>query len=110
MPPSEVIESDSAVCDDTVGVNRLYVIGAATGKAIYNNDGRTEVTPLDRSQVLDQGSIAPEVVFVFPSPSANCTGSDCAAPEPICLVGLESCGRNLGNTPVRTYWRQGGTP
>ena len=31
------------------------------------------------------------------------------AVDPICLVGLESCGSGLANPPVRTYWEQRGS-
>jgi hypothetical protein len=71
------------------------------------------------------------VTFVFPTPGdvpadepppgcATTTGCDVDDPttwppvqgpavNPICLVGLESCGSGLTNPPVRTYWEQRGS-
>jgi hypothetical protein len=49
-------------------------------------------------------------VFIFPTPDASiedCVGAECR-PNPICLVGLESCGPGLLNAPVRTFWQQRG--
>jgi hypothetical protein len=64
-------------------------------------------SPQDVAKPLAQGSIAPEVTFIFPSPEdgANCVGRNCA-PPPVCLVGLENCGTGVQNRPVRTYWLQ----
>ena len=47
----------------------------------------------DRDVELSQGGIAPEVVWLFPSPDdpQTCVGADCR-PDPVCLVGLETCG------------------
>ena len=54
-----------------------------------------------------QGGIAPEVVWLFPSPDnpETCVGAECR-PDPVCLVGLENCGTGVQNRPVRTYWLQ----
>jgi Tfp pilus tip-associated adhesin PilY1 len=98
-------------CSATVGLNRLYVVDAATGKPVKNFDvetvGVTSVS--DRSKELAQGSIAPEAIFVFPTPDADSTNPNPPAVPPICLVGLESCGTGLLNPPVRTYWQHRGT-
>jgi len=95
-------------CGIEVGVNRLYVVNACNAKPPFNNDGNVNsVTVADRSQSLAQGSIAPEVVFVFPSPPPGCVSRDCL-PPPQCLVGLQSCGRGLPNNPVRVFWRERG--
>ena len=47
----------------------------------------------DRDVELSQGGIAPEVVWLFPSPEdpQTCVGAECR-PDPVCLVGLENCG------------------
>jgi type IV pilus assembly protein PilY1 len=98
-------------CSATVGLNRLYVVDAATGKPVNDFDvetiGVTSVS--DRSKELAQGSIAPEAIFVFPTPDADSNNPNPPAVPPICLVGLESCGTGLLNPPVRTYWQQRGT-
>jgi len=102
----ELVERET--CGDQVGVNRLYVVNACNATPLFNNDGEiNSVTVDDRSQVLAQGSIAPEVVFVFPSPPPGCTSQSCM-PPPQCLVGLMSCGRGMANRPVRVFWRERG--
>lgn len=99
-------------CVSTVGLNRLYVVDAATGDPVNNFDTSTPgaTTASDRSKELAQGSIAPEAIFVFPTPDDDPNDPNPPpAPPPICLVGLESCGQGLTNPPVRTYWQQRGT-
>lgn len=100
-------------CVATVGLNRLYVVDAATGKPVINYDTSTPgaTTASDRSKELAQGSIAPEAIFVFPTPDADPNDPNAPVPAvpPLCLVGLESCGQGLTNPPVRTYWQQRGT-
>ena len=63
----------------------------------------------DRDRELAQGGIAPEVVWLFPSPEdpLTCVGAECR-PDPVCLVGLENCGVGINLDPVRTFWRQTG--
>jgi type IV pilus assembly protein PilY1 len=98
------------VCGLSVGVSKLYVVSAVNASPLYNYDtsvdGATSLT--DRSKELAQGAIAPEVVFVFPTPDSDTPGVTPPAVPPICLVGLESCGAGISNPPVRTYWRQRG--
>ncbi len=98
------------VCGLSVGVSKLYVVSAINANPIYNYDtsvdGATSLT--DRSKELAQGAIAPEVVFVFPTPDSDKPGVTPPAVPPICLVGLESCGAGISNPPVRTYWKQRG--
>jgi type IV pilus assembly protein PilY1 len=98
-------------CVATVGLNRLYIVDAATGKPVVNFSSPTsppdDIT--DRFKQLAQGSIAPEAIFVFPTPDADANNPNPPAVPPICLVGLESCGSGLTNPPVRTYWEQRGT-
>jgi type IV pilus assembly protein PilY1 len=63
----------------------------------------------DRDAELAQGGIAPEVVWLFPSPDnpQTCVGAECR-PDPVCLVGLENCGVGVNLNPVRTFWTQSG--
>lgn len=95
-------------CVATVGLNRLYIVDAATARPVVDMDTATAgVSSLsDRFKELAQGSIAPEAIFVFPTPDE---GAADPTADPLCLVGLESCGTGLGNPPVRTYWQQRGT-
>jgi len=98
------------VCSVGFGVNKLYTVNILNAaRTDRNNDGVIDES--DPTVVeLAQSGIAPEPVFVFPSPtdtSTTCVGAECR-PRPICLVGLESCGQGLSNRPVRTYWRQRG--
>jgi type IV pilus assembly protein PilY1 len=98
-------------CATAIGSNRLYIVSAISAAAVndLNNDG--VVSEGERSRELGQQfTIAPEVVFIFPGtegPLTECIGDDCR-PNPICLVGLESCGPGFLNAPVRTFWQQRG--
>ena len=111
--PSESAENSCVVS----GVkNTFYAINALNGQILVQND-------------LQQTGIAPTPVILFPPPDAPppddpddtdppCTGDDCppppcvgteCTPPPVCLVGLENCGVDLTNTPVRTFWTQQNT-
>ena len=72
-------------------------------------DGEDPDSAEDRDSELSQSGIAPEVVWLFPSPDdpVNCVGAECR-PDPVCLVGLENCGVGINLAPVRTFWRQTG--
>ncbi|HET7201966.1 MAG TPA: hypothetical protein VFI92_01235 [Steroidobacteraceae bacterium] len=99
-------EQELLSCAPKFGINKLYIINAATGSWFADLDTSTEGASSlsDRVRELAQGSIAPEAVFIFPTPENE---GDPAVP-PVCLIGLENCGTGLLNPPVRTYWRQRG--
>ncbi len=100
--------SDS--CSPGVGTNRLYTISAYDGAPVFDREGATDPDSTDdRDTELAQGGIAPEVVWLFPSPDnpQTCVGAECR-PDPVCLVGLENCGVGVNLNPVRTFWRQTG--
>ncbi len=98
-------------CSPGVGTNRLYSISAYTGAPVFDRENPEDPPDSvdDRETELAQGGIAPEVVWLFPSPDdpVNCVGAECR-PDPVCLVGLENCGVGVNLNPVRTYWRQTG--
>ena len=96
-------------CGITFGLNKLYAVSAADARPVNNWDAEAGESVADRSKDLAQGSIAPEVVLVFPTPDIDENDpSSRRAPLPVCLVGLESCGTSVANPPVRTYWKQRG--
>ena len=101
----------STSCSPGVGVNRLYTVSAYTGAPVLDRENPTDPPDSadDRDTDLSQGGIAPEVVWLFPSPEdpVNCVGAECR-PPPQCLVGLENCGVGINLAPVRTFWRQTG--
>ncbi len=101
----------STSCTPGFGTNRLYTISAYTGAPVYNREAPADPPDSvdDRDTELSQGGIAPEVVWLFPSPEnpTTCVGAACR-PDPVCLVGLESCGVVINLAPVRTFWRQTG--
>jgi type IV pilus assembly protein PilY1 len=107
--------SDSTVlstsCVPAVGINRLYTVSAYTGAPVFDRENPTDPPDStdDRDTELSQGGIAPEVVWLFPSPDdpTTCVGAECR-PPPQCLVGLENCGVGINLAPVRTFWRQTG--
>jgi len=109
--PNSASTSQSTSCAPGVGTNRLYTISAFTGAPVFDRQSPTD--PPDsvdyRETELAQGGIAPEVVWLFPSPEnpATCVGEECR-PDPQCLVGLENCGVGVNLAPVRTFWRQTG--
>jgi len=108
-------DSDStgvtASCAPAVGTNRLYTVSAYTGAPVFDRENPEDPPDSvdDRDTELAQGGIAPEVVWLFPSPEdpTNCIGAECR-PDPVCLVGLENCGVGVNLAPVRTFWRQTG--
>ena len=106
-------EYNPEICVSTVGLNRLYVVDVLTGKPVINWSSPTDPPDSldDRFKELAQGSIAPEALFVFPTPydADPDDGVTPPAVPPICLVGLESCGTGLLNPPVRTYWERTGS-
>jgi type IV pilus assembly protein PilY1 len=98
----------SDTCGQKFGLNKLYVVSAFDARPFYNYDTTTGEETSDRSTDLAQGSISPEVVFVFPTPPNTDPNNPEPAVPPVCLVGLEKCGFGVTNPPVRTYWRQRG--
>jgi type IV pilus assembly protein PilY1 len=109
--PNSASTAASASCAPGVGVNRLYSVSAFTGAPVYDRESPEDPPDSvdDRDTELAQGGLAPEVVWLFPSPDnpATCVGKECR-PDPVCLVGLESCGVGINLAPVRTFWRQAG--
>jgi type IV pilus assembly protein PilY1 len=101
----------SNACSPQLGTNRLYTVSAYNGAPVFNRDSPEDPPDStdDRSEQLAQGGIAPEVVWLFPSPDnpESCTGAECR-PPPVCLIGLENCGVGINLAPVRTFWRQTG--
>jgi type IV pilus assembly protein PilY1 len=94
-------------CTPRLGTNRLYVVDIFTGRPVTNLDGSVDETNLtieDRSEEFE-GSIASEVVFLFPSPEDDCVGEECT-PDPVACVDLYCFPPGFGNDPIRTFWRQ----
>jgi hypothetical protein len=99
--------------------NTFYAVNVLNGQILVQND-------------LQQTGIAPAPVILFPPPDGPgptdppidpepcvgdgcpppapepCVGTECT-PPPVCLVGLESCGVDFTNAPVRTFWTQQNT-
>lgn len=109
--PDSDSTAQSTSCAPGVGTNRLYTISAFTGAPVFDRENPTDPPDSvdDRETELAQGGIAPEVVWLFPSPEnpQTCVGAECR-PQPQCLVGLENCGVGINLAPVRTFWRQTG--
>lgn len=113
----------SSSCVPSLGTNRLYVLDVVTGAPVRNLDGSVDGETLTESDRFTEfnGSIASEVVFLFPSPEGEdtdgdgipddppptdaCTlGEDCTPPTLVCY-GLECF--PAGDDPVvRTFWSQ----
>ena len=101
--------SNANSCALSTGENRLYAVNAVNASPFtdLDQDGNLDIT--DRTRTLKTSGIAPEVVFLFPSPDDpnNCVGKQCT-PDPECMVGLEICKLGFGNDPIRTFWNQEG--
>jgi type IV pilus assembly protein PilY1 len=109
--PNNASTPSSNSCSPAPGTNRLYTISAYTGAPVFDRESPEDPPDSvdDRDSELAQTGIAPEVVWLFPSPEnpQTCVGAECR-PEPVCLVGLENCGVGINLAPVRTFWRQTG--
>lgn len=104
-------QGGAGACSLSTGVNRLYAVNAVNASPFtdLDQDGDLNLDIDDRSRTLKTGGIAPEVVFLFPSPDDpnNCVGNQCT-PNPECIVGLEVCNLGFDNDPIRTFWNQDG--
>jgi type IV pilus assembly protein PilY1 len=109
--PNNASTPASNSCSPAPGTNRLYTISAYTGAPVFDRESPEDPPDSvdDRDSELAQSGIAPEVVWLFPSPEnpQTCVGAECR-PDPVCLVGLENCGVGVNLNPVRTFWRQTG--
>jgi len=100
-------------CQAGLSLNRLYRVNVINGDPVlgYASETLPENIAPDEARVtrLEQGGIAPQPVFLFPSPvdADNCTGEECA-PNPIACVGVECFDPDFPNLPVRTLWTQDG--
>ncbi len=95
-------------CNPGGGTNRLYRVSVVNGDPPPPEDAAVP-DPDPRSEELLQEGIAPETVFLFPSPDdpVNCVGKECA-PDPVGCVGVECFDPGFDNLPVRTFWTQDG--
>ncbi|MEE8463819.1 MAG: hypothetical protein V3S53_03440 [Gammaproteobacteria bacterium] len=104
-------QGSGTACALSTGLNRLYAVNAVNASPFtdLDQDGDINLDIDDRSRTLKTGGIAPEVVFLFPSPDDpnNCVGNQCT-PDPECIVGLEVCNLGFDNDPIRTFWNQDG--
>ena len=100
--------ADLAACNPGGGINRLYEVSVVNGDPPPPEDGAIS-DPDPRSEELKQEGIAPETVFLFPSPDdpQNCVGKECS-PDPVGCVGVECFDPGFENVPVRTFWTEDG--
>jgi len=93
-------------CTPGLGTNRAYAVSLFNGSPVLNLDGQTSVNREDRYQTLQQTSIAPEIVFLFPD-----NGGGLTSQRPLlCLSGVEVLAGVCVNAgaPVRTFWQESG--
>jgi type IV pilus assembly protein PilY1 len=123
LPSANSANSCSAAAG--AGTNRVYVVSALDAAPVIEQDGDVSNLGLnDRFTNLNQGGIAPEVVFLFPDngppPPQDCTQNDgrpeckCVVdpsrcPPVVCLSGAEVLGacRNF-NSRQKTFWLESG--
>jgi type IV pilus assembly protein PilY1 len=102
-------DTDSDSCTTTKGYNNFYAISAFDGSPCASciaglvAKGKTAIAA-GTGVILKQPGIAPEPVFLFPTPD----GTSTTRVPPVCLVGAESCGSFSSYEPKRTYWWQKG--
>jgi type IV pilus assembly protein PilY1 len=107
------------------GTNRAWVISAYDGAPVIEQDGDlSDLTVDDRWTNLNQGGIAPEVVFLFPDngppppedcvqgdqrPECKCKLDPQKCPPVVCLSGAEVLGvcRDF-NSRQKTFWLDSG--
>ena len=131
LPPNEKVLSTSSTFNDSVffvtfeptvnsndpcqaGIakNRLYQVNVSNGDPVVPLGSALPAAGADadaaRVTNLEQGGIAPQPVFLFPtSTDPNCTGAECS-PPPIGCIGVECFDPDFKNNPVRTLWTQDG--
>ncbi len=105
------VDSDDP-CQAGLSLNRLYRVHVANGDPIVAIGQEMPSTGAEADEAritrLEQGGIAPQPVFLFPSPWVkDCTGEECA-PPPVACVGVECFDPDFPNRPVRTLWTQDG--
>jgi len=99
-------------CQAGLSQNRLYRVNVANGDPIVPLG---TAVPADGAEAddaritrLEQGGIAPQPIFLFPSPwDQDCEGDECT-PPPVACVGVECFDPDFPNRPVRTLWTQDG--
>lgn len=99
-------------CQAGLSLNRLYRVHVANGDPIVAVGQELPATGAEADEAritrLEQGGIAPQPVFLFPSPwEKDCTGEACS-PPPVACVGVECFDPDFPNRPVRTLWTQDG--
>ncbi len=88
------------------GTNRAWAISLFNGAPVENLDGLSSTNREDRYHTLEQGGIAPEVVFLFPDNGSTVTNRPL-----LCLSGVEVLAGVCVNAgaPVRSFWQEQGT-
>jgi len=107
-PSSGEADADAVACEQpAAGLNRLYTVSAFDGSPVIEQNSAAGLTEGDRSTALEQSGIAPEVVWLFPSPDnpEDCEGAECR-PPPRCLIGIERCPGDITFNTTRTFWTQ----
>ncbi len=99
-------------CQAGLSANRLYRVQVSNGDPVVAIGEKMPAAgaEADAARVtrLEQGGIAPQPVFLFPSPWVDdCEGEECA-PPPVACVGVECFDPDFPNRPVRTLWTQDG--
>jgi hypothetical protein len=108
IPLKRSEDTDNDACTDALGYNNLYkvsVFDASPSKYLSDTAHTTVAGGL--AVRLEQFGIAPSTVFLFPGADGD-ENNDQTRPPPICLIGVESCGKFAAFEPKRTYWRHRG--
>ena len=99
-------------CQAGLSLNRLYRVNVANGDPVINLGDPVPETEQEANDArvtkLEQGGIAPQPVFMFPSPWDPACANEQCAPRPVACVGVECFDPDFPNRPVRTLWTQNG--
>jgi type IV pilus assembly protein PilY1 len=89
-------QSRESVCDVKLGTNWLYKVKVLNGNPVVADTPEPE----DRTSDLQQGGIAPEIIFLFPKDRPD---------KPVICVGLECEDSNIVSVPSKSYWTKDGS-
>ena len=134
--PTYAPTSGAQPCAPATGVNRAYMVNVMNGGAVADLDTDGTIGDIeggqivDRSMLLTESAIAPEVRILFPGneqgsgdnggddgeacapgdPSCEDDDDDDGDGDPTCLIGSSVVPCPPANTFIKTYWREGGAP
>lgn len=103
-------------CQPALGVNRFYAVSALNGSPVANLNNQNNQSVSDRSTLLAQTGIAPNIAFLFPAPTIPTNSQGNSVPgstqSPVlCMAGAELLGSCKSySSRIKTYWKETDAP